>query len=40
MPTAPVTVAWGQTWPTLDGFIELGSTHRVVPVVRKVLADG
>ncbi len=40
MPDAPVTVSWGQTWPTLDGFIELGSTHRVVPVVRKVLADG
>ncbi|GIG54468.1 anthranilate synthase component I [Demequina activiva] len=36
----PVAVAWGQTWPTLEGFVDLGRTHRVVPVVRRVLADG
>ncbi|WP_062529504.1 anthranilate synthase component I [Demequina rhizosphaerae] len=32
-------VEWGQTWPTLEGFVELGASHRVVPVVRRVLAD-
>jgi anthranilate synthase component 1 len=36
----PVHVAWGETWPTLETFIDLGRTHRVVPVVRRVLADG
>lgn len=37
---APVKVEWGQTWPALDEFIALGRTHRVVPVVRRLLADG
>lgn len=32
-------IEWGQTWPALDEFIQLGTTHRVVPVVRRVLAD-
>ena len=36
----PVAIEWGQTWPSLDEFIEVGATHRVVPVVRKILADG
>ena len=35
-----VTLAWGQTWPDREGFQRLGATHRFVPVVRKVLADG
>lgn len=35
----PVTLAWGETWPSLPQFIEFGATHRVVPVVRRVLAD-
>ncbi|WP_084072959.1 anthranilate synthase component I [Demequina sp. NBRC 110052] len=35
----PVSVAWGETWPTLEGFRGYGATHRVVPVVRRVLAD-
>lgn len=30
---------WGQTWPQLPQFCSLGDTHRVVPVVRKFLAD-
>lgn len=30
---------WGQTWPTLSEFRHLGASHRVVPVVRKLLAD-
>lgn len=34
-----VTVEWGQTWPDLEGFVGYGATHRVVPVVRRVLAD-
>lgn len=32
-------VEWGQTWPALDEFVELGRNRRVVPVVRRVLAD-
>ena len=40
MPDAPVLVEWGHTWPTLEGFVALGATHRVVPVVRRLLADG
>lgn len=40
MPDLPASLEWGQTWPTLAGFTELGSTHRVVPVVRRLLADG
>lgn len=35
----PVTVGLGQTWPDLDEFVSLGATHRMVPVVRRVLAD-
>lgn len=34
-----VTLEWGETWPSLDGFIDLGASHRVVPVVRRLLAD-
>lgn len=30
---------WGATWPTLHEFRHLGASHRVVPVVRKLLAD-
>jgi anthranilate synthase component 1 len=37
--TVPVTVALGQTWPPLEEFVALGATHRMVPVVRRVLAD-
>lgn len=38
-PTAP-SLDWGDTWPTLDEFVALGATHRVVPVVRRLLGDG
>ena len=34
-----VDVRWGQTWPSLAEFVEYGATRRVVPVVRRVLAD-
>jgi anthranilate synthase component 1 len=37
---APVTLEWGQTWPELADFTTLGATHRVVPVARRILADG
>lgn len=42
--TSPVAeprpeVAWGETWPTLEQFRSLARTRRVVPVVRRVLAD-
>ena len=37
---AAPTIEWGDTWPDLAGFIELGRTHRVVPVVRRLLGDG
>lgn len=34
-----VSLEWGQTWPSLPEFVALGASHRVVPVVRRVLAD-
>jgi anthranilate synthase component 1 len=37
--TAPVDVPWGATWPALDEFRELAATRRVIPVVRRLLAD-
>jgi anthranilate synthase component I len=36
---APVEVPWGTTWPALDEFRELAPTRRVIPVVRRLLAD-
>ncbi|MDE0573192.1 anthranilate synthase component I [Demequina sp. B12] len=35
-----VSVEWGATWPALERFIEIGASRRVVPVVRRLLADG
>ena len=35
----PSDLAWGETWPALPEFRELGRHHRVVPVVRQLLAD-
>ena len=35
-----VRPAWGETWPSIERFVEIGATRRVVPVVRRVLADG
>ncbi|GHS86865.1 anthranilate synthase component I [Actinomycetota bacterium] len=34
-----VDVAWGGTWPTAEGFRELAADRRVIPVVRRLLAD-
>lgn len=34
-----VAVEWGQTWPSREEFVRIGATRRVVPVVRRVLAD-
>lgn len=31
---------WGRTWPPLPVFAELARQRRVIPVVRRVLADG
>ena len=33
-------LSWGRTWPTLSVFAELALERRVIPVVRRVLADG
>ncbi len=32
-------LTWGQTWPRLDLFVELARERRVIPVVRRLLAD-
>ncbi|WP_090033821.1 anthranilate synthase component I [Cellulomonas marina] len=36
---APVHVPWGATWPDLPTFRRLARDRRVVPVVRRLLAD-
>jgi anthranilate synthase component 1 len=40
-PSADLTadLAWGHTWPRLDLFAELARQRRVIPVVRRLLAD-
>lgn len=40
MTVAAPVLEWGDTWPGRADFIALGGTHRVVPVVRRVLGDG
>ena len=35
----PVSLEWGQTWPPRDVFVSLAASRRVIPVVRRVLAD-
>ncbi len=32
-------LAYGQTWPRLEEFRELARDRRVIPVVRRLLAD-
>ena len=32
-------VPWGATWPSVETFRELAQTRRVIPVVRRLLAD-
>ncbi len=39
-PSRRPVLDWGDTWPTLEGFVALGETHRVVPVARRLLGDG
>ncbi|WP_372592701.1 anthranilate synthase component I [Actinotalea sp.] len=39
MTAVPQPLAWGTTWPRLEGFRELAGDRRVVPVVRRLLAD-
>lgn len=34
-----VSLEWGQTWPPRDVFASLAASRRVIPVVRRVLAD-
>ncbi|GAB4085752.1 anthranilate synthase component I [Myceligenerans cantabricum] len=36
---APAALAWGDTWPGLADFRALAPDRRVIPVVRKILAD-
>ena len=38
-PVEPVVVPWGSTWPDLPTFRELARDRRVIPVVRRLLAD-
>ncbi len=40
MPDVEADLSWGGTWPSLNLFSELARTRRVVPVVRRLLADG
>jgi anthranilate synthase component 1 len=37
--TTPVQVPWGSTWPALEDFRTLAADRRVIPVVRRLLAD-
>lgn len=37
---AAAALEWGDTWPSRDEFVALGATRRVVPVARRLLADG
>jgi len=36
----PVDLGFGGTWPDLEGFRRLAADRRVIPVVRRFLADG
>ena len=38
-PGSPVDLPWGSTWPVLEVFRDLAATRRVIPVVRRLLAD-
>ena len=38
-PGSPVDLPWGSTWPALEVFRNLAATRRVIPVVRRLLAD-
>ncbi|GAB6904065.1 anthranilate synthase component I [Kineosporia succinea] len=36
----PTDLGFGETWPSVEGFRRLAADRRVIPVVRKFLADG
>ena len=38
-PDSPTGLPWGQTWPSLGEFRQLATERRVIPVVRRLLAD-
>ena len=38
-PDSPTGLPWGQTWPSLPEFQQMATERRVVPVVRRLLAD-
>jgi anthranilate synthase component 1 len=38
-PTVPAPLPWGTTWPSLEEFRALAPDRRVIPVVRRLLAD-
>ncbi len=38
--TVPFDAPWGATWPPLEGFRIMAPGRRVIPVVRRLLADG
>lgn len=38
-PGPPTPLPWGQTWPARPDFLTMAATRRVVPVVRRLLAD-
>ncbi len=40
MSAGPATLPYGSTWPALETFTVLAQDRRVVPVVRRLLADG
>ena len=40
MSSGPATLPYGSTWPALETFTVLAQDRRVVPVVRRLLADG
>jgi len=39
MPGPAANLGYGLTWPSLDTFTDLARTRRVIPVVRRLLAD-
>jgi anthranilate synthase component I len=39
VPVMAGSLPWGATWPSLDTFRELARDRRVIPVVRRLLAD-
>ena len=39
-PGLAAELTWGVTWPSLETFRVLARDRRVIPVVRRLLADG